>query len=145
MKKVTRDPVTGRFVSEAGNKIMKIKEVKPKAKAELDVTLTEAKSKTKSKVEASPEASFLKYEEDYIDPIVEILEASAIVQILEANYGIKGSMIIVTENVKLGKKASNKMAGSDPAPKQKKVLVVKALVGENEVTKEFNEGEVVAF
>ena len=88
MKKVTRDPVTGRFVSEAGNKIMKIKEAKPKAKAELDVTLTESKSKTKSKVE--------KYEKDYIDPIV---------QILEANYGITGSMIKVTENVKLGKKA----------------------------------------
>lgn len=128
MKKVTRDPVTGRFVSMAGNKIMKIKEARPEAKAELDVTLTEAKSKTKSKVE--------KYEKDYIDPIV---------QILEANYGITGSMIIVTENVKLGKKASNKMAGSDPAPKQKKVLVVKALVGETEVTKEFNEGEVVVF
>jgi hypothetical protein len=54
-------------------------------------------------------------------------------------------MITVTENVKLGKKVSNKMAGEDPAPKQKKVMVVKALVGETEVTKEFNEGEVVAF
>jgi len=118
MKKVSRDPITGRFVSMAGNKIMKIKEMKPKA--ELDVTVTEAKPKTKSKVEN-------------------------IIQILEANYGITGSMITVTENVKLGKKVSNKMAGEDPAPKQKKVMVVKALVGETEVTKEFNEGEVVAF
>ena len=128
MKNVTRDPKTGRFVStKAGNKIMKIKEAKPKAekKAELDVAVAEAKPKTKSKVEKKPDAK--------------------VIQILEANYGITGNMITVTENVKLGKKASNKMAGSDPAPKQKKVMIVKALVGETEVTKEFNEGEVVAF
>lgn len=128
MKNVKRDPITGRFVStkEAGNKIMKIKEAKPKAeKTEaLDVTVAEAKPKTKSKVEKKPEA---------------------VIQILEATYGISGSMVTVTENVKIGKKASNKMAGSDPAPKQKKVMIVKALVGETEVTKEFNEGEVVTF
>jgi hypothetical protein len=135
MKNVTRDPKTGRFVStkEAGNKIMKIVEAKPKAekpeaeKPELEVTVADAKPKKTSKVEKKEKP------------------AARVIEILEANYGISGNMVTVTENVKLGKKASNKMAGTDPAPKQKKVMIVKALVEGVEIEKEFNEGEVVAF
>jgi hypothetical protein len=138
MKNVARDQKTGRFVStkEAGNKIMKIVEAKPKAekpeaeKPELEVTVADAKPKKTSKVEKKEKKE---------------KPAARVIEILEANYGISGNMVTVTENVKLGKKASNKMAGTDPAPKQKKVMIVKALVEGVEIEKEFNEGEVVAF
>lgn len=69
--------------------------------------------------------------------------AGPAVEILSALYGIEGSRISVTPVV--GKKMTNKVAGSDPAPKVKKDLVVKARVNGEEVEKTFSEGEVVSF
>lgn len=64
-----------------------------------------------------------------------------ILKVLSATYGIQGTTVNVNpEDVKFGKKVSNKMAGCDPAPKQKKTMTVTFSDGSEKV---FNEGEVV--
>ena len=69
-----------------------------------------------------------------------------IVSILEASYGITGVTVTVDPtNIVIGRKVSNKMAGSDPAPKQKKVMTILAVVKGEQVEKEFTEGEVISF
>jgi hypothetical protein len=69
--------------------------------------------------------------------------AGPAVEILSAMYGIEGNRISVTPIV--GKKMTNKIAGSDPAPKVKKDVIVKAKVDGTEVEKTFSEGEVISF
>ena len=66
------------------------------------------------------------------------------IKILKAMYGVEGKMVEV-EKVKIGRKASNRMAGSDPAPGQKKVLVVEADIKGKQFTVSFEEGTVVEF
>ena len=65
------------------------------------------------------------------------------VEILEAVYGIKDAQVSFTPVV--GRKLTNKMVGSDPAPKVKKEAIIKAKVEGKKVTKTFAEGEVIAF
>lgn len=120
---VTRDPKTGRFVSLKKEKAMYIKAAKV-AEAATELKLVDAKPKKKVIVKDEDKA----------------------IQILKAIYGIDATVIeIDTEKVKMGKKVSNKMAGSDPAPKVKKALTVTAMVYDKEVTKTFDEGEVIEF
>ena len=117
---VGRDAKTGRFVSLKKEKVMYIKEAKaPKAPS---LKLVDAKPKKKIKEESSS------------------------IEILKAVYGVDATVIeIEPEKVKVGKKVSNKMAGTDPAPKIKKTLTVTAIVYDKEVTKAFTEGEVIVF
>jgi hypothetical protein len=119
---VGRDSKTGRFVSLKKEKTMFIKAAKaPKAE---ELKLVDAKPKKK----------------------VMVKEEESSVEILKAIYGIDATIIeIDTAKVKIGKKVSNKMAGSDPAPKVKKALTVTAMVYDKEVTKTFSEGEVIEF
>ena len=120
---VTRDPKTGRFVSLKKEKAMYIKAAK----------VTEAATELKL-VDAKPKKKVIVKDEDKA------------IQILKAIYGVDATVIeIDTEKVKMGKKVSNKMAGSDPAPKVKKALTVTAMVYDKEVTKTFGEGEVIEF
>jgi hypothetical protein len=116
MKPMRRDPVTGRFVQKT--KEMEI----PMEIQEYDgvsVSLTEAKER-KSLVN--------------------------IIVVLQASYGISNMKVQVDpDKVKMGRKASNRMAGSDPAPKQKKTMTVTVLKKGEQMTKEFNEGEIVNF
>lgn len=118
MNIVKRDPVTGRFVSTKNNieKPMYMKSNED----EVSVTIAEGKERRSLKKE--------------------------IVSILEASYGITGVTVAVDPtNIVIGRKVSNKMAGSDPAPKQKKVMTILAVVKGEQVEKEFTEGEVISF
>ena len=69
----------------------------------------------------------------------------ATIVILSALYGINENRIEVKDTVVVGRKITNKMIGSDPAPKEKKLLYVKATVNGAEVEKTFSEGEKVSF
>jgi len=123
---VGRDSKTGRFVSLKKEKPLYIKETKaPKVKKEPKVEDFDIQtSKPKKKVK----------------------EEESFVQVLKATYGVDTSIVEVdTTRVVVGKKVSNKMAGSDPAPKVKKTLSVTVMVYDKEVTKSFNEGEVIEF
>jgi len=123
---VGRDSKTGRFVSLKKEKPLYIKEAKaPKVKKEPKVEDFDIQtSKPKKKVK----------------------EEESFVQVLKATYGVDTSIVEVdTTRVVVGKKVTNKMAGSDPAPKVKKTLSVTAMVYDKEVTKSFNEGEVIEF
>ncbi len=110
--KVTKNPITGRFMSVKAMKLVHtIENKEPKAPK-------------------APKAEAPKVE----GPIVEILSAL---------YGIEGNRITVTPVI--GKKMTNKIAGSDPAPKVKKDVIVTARVNGEEVVKTFTEGEIVTF
>ena len=79
-----------------------------------------------------------------VETSTETESTKRIIEIISAKYGIKGNMIEVAK-VKIGRKASNRMAGADPAPKEAKVMIIKAKVNGEIVTKTFNEGEKVEF
>lgn len=64
-------------------------------------------------------------------------------EVLSAEYGIEGKRVSFTPI--LGKKLTNKMAGSDPAKGEKKNAIVRANVNGSEVEKSFAEGEVITF
>jgi hypothetical protein len=73
-------------------------------------------------------------------------DTEEIISILSATYGIDATICQVEpENIKVGRKVTNKMAGSDPAPKQKKIMTIKAVVKGVEIEKTFNEGEIISF
>jgi hypothetical protein len=73
-------------------------------------------------------------------------DTEEIISILSATYGIDATICQVEpENIKVGRKVTNKMAGSDPAPKQKKIMTIKAVVKGAEIEKTFNEGEIISF
>jgi hypothetical protein len=71
--------------------------------------------------------------------------AEKTVKILSAVYGIEGKSVEICDKVKLGRKITNKLAGEDPAPKEKKNLIVKAEVDGTAVSKTFTEGEKLIF
>ena len=80
-------------------------------------------------------------------PKVEKVEkpAGPIVSILSALYGIEGTRVEMTGLIKSGRKLTNKLAGSDPAPKSKKDAIITFTVdGGAEQTLTFAEGEVIA-
>ena len=70
--------------------------------------------------------------------------AGPAIEIISALYGIEGTRVEMAE-VKAGKKLTNKMAGSDPAPKTAKDAIITAKVDGTEVTVTVKEGEVIAF
>lgn len=67
------------------------------------------------------------------------------VEILSALYGIKGTTVEVKDIVKVGRKVSNKMIGSDPVKGTKKELFITATVNGAKVEKTFAEGEKITF
>jgi hypothetical protein len=69
----------------------------------------------------------------------------AVIEILSASYGIDENRIEVKDLVKVGRKITNKLIGSDPAPKAKKLLIVTATVDGVEVEKTFAEGDKLTF
>ena len=69
--------------------------------------------------------------------------AGPAIEILSALYGIEGARIEMA-TVKNGRKLTNKMAGSDPAPKVAKDAIITAKVDGTEVTVTVKEGEVIA-
>ena len=71
--------------------------------------------------------------------------AEKTVKILSAVYGIEGKSVEICDKVKVGRKITNKLAGEDPAPKEKKNLIVKAEVDGTAVSKTFTEGEKLIF
>ena len=135
-----RDPKTGRFVSTNSStakvsfikerKSAKAKTVEATAEATAEATSTTATTAApaKEKKAKAPKAE---------------KPAGPVINILSALYGIEGNRIEVKDNVKVGNKLTNKMAGSDPAPKTKKNLVITATVDGTEVTRTIEEGEKV--
>ena len=68
-----------------------------------------------------------------------------VVSILSALYGIEGTRVEMTGAIKSGRKLTNKLAGSDPAPKTKKDAIITFTVdGGAEQTVTVAEGEVIA-
>jgi hypothetical protein len=70
--------------------------------------------------------------------------AGPAIEIISALYGIEGARVEMA-TVKAGRKLTNKMAGSDPAPKTAKDAIITAKVDGTEVTVTVKEGEVIAF
>jgi len=70
--------------------------------------------------------------------------AGPAIEIISALYGIEGTRVEMA-SVKAGRKLTNKMAGSDPAPKTAKDAIITAKVDGTEVTVTVKEGEVIAF
>ena len=68
-----------------------------------------------------------------------------VVEILSALYGIEGTRVEFGANVKVGKKLTNKMVGSDPAPKVAKDALITATVDGDKVSIVVKEGEVINF
>jgi hypothetical protein len=71
--------------------------------------------------------------------------AKSAINIVSALYGVEGTTIEVKDNMKMGRKITNKLAGSDPAPKQKKQLTVVAEIDGERVERTFSEGEILKF
>jgi hypothetical protein len=65
------------------------------------------------------------------------------VQILKAYYGVPDIKMIEVEKVEFGKKVSNRLAGEDPLPGKKKVLILDLMENDKKFTLEFKEGEVI--
>lgn len=69
-----------------------------------------------------------------------------VVEILSVMYGIQEIAIIdITGKVKVGEKVTNEVAGSDPCPKKKKNVIVRAKVDGVEVERTFVEGKKIIF
>ena len=115
--KIYRNSKTGRF-EKAGSDAAKVMHTKDASKKKA--------TKEKAKVEAPA-------------------ETGPVISILSALYGINDVRVEIKENAKVGKKVGNAMAGSDPAPKQKKDLIVKYAIDGVEGEKTFNEGEKLVF
>lgn len=71
--------------------------------------------------------------------------AKPVINILSALYGVEGTTIEVKDNMKVGRKITNKLAGSDPAPKVKKQLQVVAEIDGTRIERTFAEGEILKF
>ena len=76
-------------------------------------------------------------------PKVKAAPSGPVIEILKAQYGIDGTRIDI--DAKVGRKVTNKLAGSDPAPKVAKNLMLTAMVDGVEQTLTFNEGEFIKF
>lgn len=72
-------------------------------------------------------------------------KAKQVITIVKALYGTMEKSIDVASKMVPGRKITNKLAGEDPCPKQKKTLSVTATIDGKEVTKVFNEGEKLVF
>ena len=68
-----------------------------------------------------------------------------VIEILSALYGIEGTRVEFGENVKVGKKLTNRMVGSDPAPKVAKDALITATINGDKVSVIIKEGEVISF
>lgn len=101
------------------------------AKASIATATPAAPAKaTKAKVEKAPKVE---------------KPSGPVVSILSALYGIEGTRVEMTGAIKSGRKLTNKLAGSDPAPKTKKDAIITYTVdGGAEQTLTVAEGEVIA-
>jgi hypothetical protein len=68
-----------------------------------------------------------------------------VVVILSALYGIEGTRVEFFENVKVGRKLTNRMVGSDPAPKVAKDAIITATIDGDKTIITVKEGEVINF
>lgn len=107
---------------------LRIAEVKePKAAKATPETTAAPKAPKAEKVAKTPKAA-----------------AGPAIEIITALYGVEGTRVSMA-TVKPGRKLTNKMAGSDPAPKVAKDAIITAKVDGTEVTVTVKEGEVIAF
>lgn len=67
------------------------------------------------------------------------------INIISALYGVEGTTVEVKDNMKIGRKITNKLTGSDPAPKEKKQLQVVAEINGERIERTFAEGEILKF
>jgi hypothetical protein len=67
------------------------------------------------------------------------------INIISALYGVEGTTVEVKDNMKIGRKITNKLTGNDPAPKMKKQLQVVAEIDGNRIERTFAEGEILKF
>lgn len=115
-----RNTKTGRFVNLAN----------------VTVAAKETKETKEKKVKAVETVEAPKKEKKPKGPVVVIDSAV---------YGAGENTIEVASKLVIGRKITNKLVGEDPAPKTKKILVVKATIDGNPVEKTFNEGDKLTF
>lgn len=100
------------------------------AKASIAVATPAPAKAVKAKVEKAPKVE---------------KPSGPVVSILSALYGIEGTRVEMTGAIKSGRKLTNKLAGSDPAPKvAKNAIITYTVDGGAEQTLTFAEGEVIA-
>ena len=113
---------------------------KTATKGKVTSTAKNAKAKIATSTPAAPKATKAKVEKA---PKVE-KPSGPVVSILSALYGIEGTRVEMTGTIKSGRKLTNKLAGSDPAPKTKKDAIITYTVdGGAKQTVTVTEGEVI--
>jgi hypothetical protein len=58
---------------------------------------------------------------------------------------VEGTTVEVKDQMKIGRKITNKLTGNDPAPKVKKQLQVVAEINGERIERTFAEGEILKF
>ena len=124
--KATKKSKTAKSTTKAATTA---KATKVKATPKAATKATPAPKATTTKAAATPKAKKV---------------SGPVIEILSAQYGIDGTRVEMA-SVKVGRKLTNKMAGSDPAPKTPKNALITATVDGNKVEKTFTEGEVINF
>jgi hypothetical protein len=66
------------------------------------------------------------------------------VHILRALYGVPDIKMMEVEKVEVGKKVNNRLAGGDPVPGKKKVMILDLMYNGKKFSLEFKEGEVIS-
>lgn len=113
--------------------------------SKVSVSAKETKTAKTKKVKAAETAEAKPEVKAEAKPKKEKKAKGPVVVITSAMYGSAEKSIEVAAKMIVGRKITNKLAGEDPAPKVKKVLVVKATVDGSPVEKTFNEGDKLTF
>jgi hypothetical protein len=124
---MTKSKTASKTASKSGKGTLRIAEVKEPKATKAPATPKAEKAPKAEKVAKTPKAA-----------------AGPAIEILSALYGIEGARVEMA-TVKPGRKLTNKMAGSDPAPKVAKDAIITAKVDGAEVTVTVKEGELIAF
>jgi hypothetical protein len=108
---------------------------------------TTAKKSTAKKSKTNKSSKPIRMKKETSAPKAEksVKTAKPAINIISALYGVEGTTIEVKDNMKVGRKITNKLAGSDPAPKLKKQLTVVAEIAGERVERTFAEGEILKF
>jgi hypothetical protein len=125
-KSATKSKTASKGATKTAKTTLKIAEVKEPKAPKATATAT-PKAEKAPKAAKTPKAA-----------------AGPSIEIISALYGIEGARVEMA-TVKAGRKLTNKMAGSDPAPKTAKDAIITAKVDGTEVTVTVKEGEVIAF
>jgi hypothetical protein len=142
MKKTTATPAKAKSTSKAKSaskgraKVVRMKSTAEETPATEAAPIEEVKAPKAEKVAKAPKAE--KAAKEPKAPKTEI-------NIISALYGVEGTTVEVKDQMKIGRKITNKLTGNDPAPKVKKQLQVVAEINGERIERTFAEGEILKF